>query len=127
MRIYSNTNLSWPQTLHIFQVARLYPQKWLHYNFYKIKQTQPLIISTNSPIELLENNYQYYCYDKYYRDKRLEKYRNTYELCSIINKTPEFNLESYIYIPKTIIRNDMIVIENSNNITGNIPYNPILS
>lgn len=112
MRIYSNTLLSWPQVIHVFQAARLYPGRWYHYYFYKINHVQPYVLTTNSPIELLQENCQYYCYDKYYRDERLEKYGNYFEMISVANKEPEFGIETWGYIPKVAAANDIIVIRN---------------
>lgn len=115
MRIYSNTLLSWPQVLHVSQATRLYTGKWLNYNFYKIHNTRPLIITTNSPIEHLEENWKYYCYNRYYRDEEFEHYGNTLEPCTIINKNKtndKFCTEIPIYIPKLAGYNDIIVFYN---------------
>jgi hypothetical protein len=106
MRIYSNTLLSWPQALHVFQAARIHPGRWLNYYFYKIERVQPLVLTTHSPIEFLQENCQYYCYDKYYRDKRLEKYGNTCELVS------DTNQQIWVHIPKVAGANDIIVVRN---------------
>jgi hypothetical protein len=112
MRIYSNTLLSWPQTIHVFQAARLYPGRWLNYYFYKIERVQPLVLTTHSPIEFLQENCQYYCYDNYYRDKRLEQYGNTFEMVSISNQEPEFGKETWVHIPKVAGATDIIVVRN---------------
>lgn len=110
--MFSNTLLTWPQSLHAFQAARLYPGRWHHYYFYKVYNTQPLVLTTNSPLEFLQENCQYYCYDKYYRDTRLEQYGNQFELVSMTNKESEFAQENWVYIPKAIEINDIIVIRN---------------
>jgi hypothetical protein len=112
MRIYSNTLLSWPQTIHVFQAARLHPGRWLNYYFYRIERVQPLVLTTHSPIEFLQENCQYYCYDKYYRDKRLEQYGNTFEMVSISNQEPEFGKETWVHIPKVAETTDVIVVRN---------------
>ena len=123
MRLYSNTILSWPQVLHAFQVARVYPGRWHHFFFYKIQTIKPLILTTHSPIELLQENCKYYCYDKYYRDKRLEKYGNTVVSANIHNKQLGLGEETWIYIPKIAEVDDIIVIK-SDTIVG---YPTILS
>lgn len=112
MRLYSNTILSWPSALHAFQAARLYPGRWHHYYLYKIQHINPLVLTTYSPIELLQENCQYYCYDKYYRDKRLEQYGNTFEMVSIANQEPDFGKETWVHIPKVAGATDVIVIRN---------------
>jgi hypothetical protein len=119
MRIYSNTLLSWPQIIHVFQAARLHPGKWLNYHFYKIKTRKPLILTTYSPIELLQENNQYYCYDRYYRDTLLENCKNCFEPVSIPNN--DFNLgeETWCYIPKFAESTDIIVVRN--DITNGFP------
>ena len=117
MRIYSNTHLSWPQVIHVFQIARLYPGRWQNYYFYKINHVQPYILTTNSPLELLQENCKYYCYDRYLRDKRLEEYGNRFEMLSIANKEPEFGVETWGYLPKVSCANDIIVVRND-SVTG---------
>lgn len=112
MRMFSNTLLSWPHTLHAFQAARLYPGRWHHYYFYKIYCRQPLILTTHSPIEFLQENCQYYCYDKYYRDKRIEQFGNEFTLISINSKETNFDVETWGYIPKGAETNDIIVIQS---------------
>ncbi len=115
MRIYSNTLLSWPQVIHVFQGARLYPGRWLNYYFYKIEHVQPLVLTSYSPIEFLQENCQYYCYDKYYRDKRLEKYGNTRELVS------DANQQIWVHIPKVAGATDIIVVRNDSANGFSIP------
>ncbi len=122
MRIYSNTLLSWPQTIHVFQAARLHPGQWMNYYFYRIERVQPLVITTHSPIELLQENCQYYCYDKYYRDKRLEQYGNTFEMVSIANQEP---VKTWVHIPKVAGATDIIVIRS--DIAFGIPSGRISS
>ena len=118
MRLYSNTLLSWPQSLHLFQVARLYPGRWQNYYFYKINRVEPYVLTTYSPIEFLQENCKYYCYDKYYRDKRLEDYGNRFEMISLDNKEPEFGVETWGYLPKVAGATDMIVIRNDTAAPG---------
>jgi len=121
MRIYSNILLSWPTPIHVAQAARLYPGQWQNYNLYKIMKTRPLKIQTHSPIEHLEQDYHYYSYDKYNRDKSLEELGNTLEICSVYNKKNKMYEECSVYIPKTSQINDIIVIRN--NIINDTPTN----
>ena len=106
MRIYSNTLLSCPQTLHVFQAARIYPGRWLNYYFYKVERVQPLVLTTYSPIDFLQENCQYYCYNKYYRDESYEKYGNRFEMVSVANQ------ETWVHIPKNAGATDIIVVRN---------------
>jgi hypothetical protein len=112
MRIYSNTLLSWPQTIHVFQAARLHPGRWLNYYFYRIERVQPLVLTTHSPIEFLQENCQYYCYDRYYRDKRLETYGNTFVSANIHHKQLGLGEETWVHIPKVAGATDIIVVRN---------------
>jgi hypothetical protein len=124
MRIYSNILLSWPQVLHVAQAARLYPGRWQNYYFYRIKYTDPtLVLKTYSPIELLQENSKYYCYDRYNRDQQLEKFGNELKMVHIHNNQPTFS-ESYVYTPKNIDINDILVIQS--DIPSGLPslYNP---
>jgi hypothetical protein len=126
MRIYSNTLLSWPTALHVTQTARIYPGRWLNYYSYKISNIEPLVLTTHSPIELLQENCKYYCYDKYYRDCRPEVFGNTLEKINISNQHTEFGKETWAYIPKVADINDIIIIKsNINNGTPSI-YTPSL-
>jgi hypothetical protein len=127
MRIYSNTLLSWPTALHVAHTARIYPGRWLNYYSYKISNIQPLVITTHSPIELLQENCKYYCYDTYYRDKQPELFGNTFQIITISNQEPDFAKELWGYIPKVADINDIIVIKcNINNGTPSI-YIPSIS
>ena len=112
MRLYSNRLLSWPQLLHAYQAARVYPGRWHHFYFYKIKTVNPLAIITYSPIELLQENCKYYCYDKYERDKRLENYGNTVVSATIHNKQIKLGEETWVHIPKMTNVDDIIVIQS---------------
>ena len=116
MRLYSNTILSWPQVLHAFQVARVYPGQWHYYYFYKIQTINPLILTTHSPIELLQENCNYYCYDKYYRDKRFEKYGNIVVSANIHNKQIRLGEETWVYIPKMAEVDDIIVVQSDTTV-----------
>ena len=122
MRIYSNSLLSWPQTLHIFQAARLYPGRWMNYYFYKVKTRKPLILTTYSPIDFLQENNQYYCYDKYYRDTRLENCENLFEPVSIPNNELNLGEETWCYVPKFAESTDIIVVRND-RVVGHPSYN----
>jgi len=113
MRIYSNTLISWPHGLHLFQAARMYPGRWHNYYLYRVRQTNPLEFITYSPINLLQENRQYYCYDRFYRDLRPEKLGNSLELVSVHNKTVSFGEELWVHIPKYIKVNDIIAINHT--------------
>jgi hypothetical protein len=111
MRLYSNTILTWPQVVHAFQIARLYPGNWNNYYFYRIKRVQPLILHTNSPVGLLQENYQYYCYTNYLRDKKLEMIGNKRNSVTVQNQEMDYN-ETFIYVPKSLGVDDVIVLHN---------------
>ncbi len=119
MRIYSNTLLSWPQAIYVFQTARLYPGRWRKYYYYRIDNIAPLSLTTYSPIELLQENCQYYCYHNYHRDKQAEAFNNTFKIISILNNKPQFGRKSWVYIPKVAEPCDIIVIRD--DITFDIP------
>jgi hypothetical protein len=124
MKLYSNILLSWPQTLHLFQIARFYPGQWYNYHFYKISNIDPFFLVSHSPIQFLENNYKYYCYNKIYRNKQSEIFGNSFQIINISNN------ETWGYIPKNAEINDMIVIkkENTNNMNPfiNISFIPAI-
>lgn len=107
MRLYSCSQLSWPEVIHVSQAASLYPKLIRNLNFYKIKQINPLIIKSDSPIELLQYNRNYYCYNNYYRDKRIEAFGNLFEV--ILNHN---NKNTFVFIPKYTQKNDVIVVNN---------------
>ncbi len=125
MRIYSNTLLSWPQVLYAFQAACLYPGRWMNYYYYRINDIAPLSLTTYSPIELLQENCQYYCYYNYHRDKQAEAFDNSFKMISILNNKPQFGRKSWAYIPKVAEPNDIIVIRD--DITFDIPSGRISS
>ena len=110
MRLYSNTLLFWPQVLHAFQAARQYPGQWHNLYFYKFQTVKPYILTSYSPIAFLQENRKYYCYDKYYRDKRLDKYGNTHVPVTIHNKQLRLGQEIWVHIPKMVEVDDVIVI-----------------
>ena len=116
MRIFSNTLLSWPYPLHIFQASRLYPGRWHNYYFYKINIRKPLILNTYSPLELLQENNAYYCYDNFNRNKHLETYGNTLEIVNNLNQKSEFRKQIWVHIPKIAEVNDIIVIHNTKSV-----------
>jgi hypothetical protein len=128
MRIFSNIPLSWPQVLHVSQAARLSPGRWHNYYLYKLTHVRPHILTTNSPLELLRENCQYYCYDKYHRDQRLEQFGNEFTMISINGKKADFGIETWGYIPKTVEPNDIISISSFNH-TGHASFNysPVVS
>lgn len=110
MRLYSNKLLSWPQMLHAFQAGRLYTGRWQNYYFYRVSRVQPLVITTHSPLEFLQENNQYYCYEKYNRNKTLEGFENICESVFLQNQEMDYN-ETWIYVPKMINKNDIIVVQ----------------
>jgi hypothetical protein len=107
--------MAWPQVLHLSQVARLYPGHWQNYYMYCVKHCDPLMLKTYSPIELLQVNRHYYCYNYFYKYTHLERSGNKYQN-SIINN----NLETWVYIPKCAEDNDIIVIKSDITPTGAI-------
>ncbi len=117
MRIYSNTFLAWPHVLHLSQQAYLYPGRWQNYYMYRVRQYNPLMIKTYSPIELLQENRHYYCFNHFHRYTRLERAGNKCEN-SIINN----NLETWVYIPKYAEKGDIIVIKTDNTPIGALSY-----
>lgn len=117
MRIYSNIQLSWPQLLQVYTLSRIYPGQWYHYNFYKVLNTKPIQLLTYSPINLLQENRQYYCYDKLIANKKLEHSGNTSELIKFKNSVDI----KQIYYPTTILPNDIMVIHEYNTFM-NIMY-----
>ena len=110
--IYSNTYMTWPQVLHLSQQARLYSGRWQNYYMYCINNFNPLMLKTYSPIELLQENRHYYCYNHFYRYTHLESIGNKYQNL-IIN-----NLETWVYIPKQAESNDIIVVKSDITPTG---------
>ena len=111
MRLYSNKLLSWPQIIHAFQAGRLYSGRWQNYYFYRVSRIQPIVITTHSPLEFLQENNQYYCYDKYIRNKNLEEFENIRESVTLHNQEMDYN-ENWIYVPKFVAAEDIIVIHN---------------
>jgi hypothetical protein len=111
MRVYSNTLLGWPQSLHIVQIARLYLGPWQHYHYYRINSTSPLILTTNSPIEPLQENCHYYCYNSYL-SMNPELINNSFKRIWMINNKTHIKSQPWVYIPKDIEPNDIIVIQD---------------
>ncbi len=124
MRIYSNTFLAWPQVIHLSHQARLYPGRWQNYYMYRVRQCDPLMLKTYSPVELLQENRYYYCFNHFHRYTRLERAGNKCEN-SIVNN----NLETWIYIPKYAEPDDIIVVKSDIIPTGAISFffNPTLA
>lgn len=115
MRIYSKTLLSWPTSIHVAQAARLYPGRWQNYYFYRVTLRDPnLVLHTYSPLELLQENSPFYCYDRYNRDTQLEKPDNELILTTLQSIAPTFT-KKYIYIPKLLEKNDIIVVRSDIN------------
>ena len=126
MRIYSKTLLSWPLVIHISQATRLYPGRWQNYYFYRVKMREPtLILQTYSPLELLQENSPFYCYDHYNRDKCLEKLGNELTMTHIENSSPTFT-ENYTYVPKPLITDDILVIRSDTTFGFPSMYSPRL-
>ena len=115
MRIYSNTLLSWPQLLHVSQVARLQarPGHWHNYYFYRVGARSPTNIITYSPITLLQEDRQYYCYDKLQRNKLPDSWGTVNEMIRINNDPLPFPTEQWVTIPYHAAANDIIVIEGA--------------
>lgn len=113
MRIFSNIPLSWPQVIHVSQATRIYPGRWQNYYFFRIYSRKPTQIITYSPINLLQMNIQYYCYDNFYRDKRPEELGNSWEMITLNNKAPPFPEQLWINIPKACDTNDIIAIKTT--------------
>jgi hypothetical protein len=122
MRIFSNIPLSWPQVLHVSHAARLSPGSWHNYYIYKLTHIRPHILTTNSPLELLQENWQFHCYDNYCRAAQLEAYGNEFTMISINGKKSEFGTETWGYIPKAAEPNDIISISSFNH-TGHASFN----
>jgi hypothetical protein len=108
MRIYSSSILSWTQVLHVYNASRLYSGRWQNYYFYRIKDINPLRIITYSPLNLLQEDRQYFCYYKLHRDKRSETFGNVSELIS----NPNMFDETLVRIPKYTEPNDLLVIHD---------------
>ncbi len=102
MRIFSNTLLAWPEILHVFQAARVNLEPWRNYYFYRIKQPDPLIFSTHSPLNLLQTPRQYYCYEQYELNIRMGQF------ITGSKKT----MGTRVYIPVYATVNDVIVIQD---------------
>ena len=110
MKIYSNILISWPQRLHIFQQSRLYPGSWFNrYHIYRVQNIQPLTIRSYSPINLLQENRKYYCYNNFHRDEYTECFGNIYTPI-LMNAASNNNITIYTYIPKYIEDNDILYI-----------------
>jgi hypothetical protein len=103
MRIYSNKLLSLPHIIHTLNTKPLISGRYGNLYVFHIHNIQPLIITSYSS-NLLQDNRKYYCYDNFYRNKHIEKLGNTSE---IISEIP-------IYIPKTIMPNDVIIVSDDN-------------
>jgi hypothetical protein len=107
MRIFSNILLSWPQVLHVSNAARLYPGRWQNYYIYRIMQRDPAEIISYSPIRLLQENREFYCYDRLHRDTQSEALGTESEMVTVNNTPPT---ELWITIPKAAKKNDVIAI-----------------
>lgn len=140
MKVYSNIPLSWPSLLHMYTVPRLSLHPWNNYHFYKIISSYPVKINNISPIKLLTNNIDYYCYfnvvDWKYQHKshnylvniKLNMYnevdieKNKEKVSNMYVKAKCNNFENnYIYIPKCIEQDDLIVIKDFTSNT-HVPY-----
>ncbi len=110
MRIFSSVLLSWPQVLHVSNAARVYPGRWQNYYVYRIATVNPTQIISYSPIELLQKNREFYCYDRFHRDIRPEALGNVTEIVTVNNKP---STELWITIPKAVEKNDIIAIHST--------------
>jgi hypothetical protein len=68
-----------------------------------------LLLQTYSPLELLQENSPFYCYDRYNRDKRLETLGNELTMTHIENSPPTFT-ENYTYVPKPLTNDDILIV-----------------
>lgn len=113
MRIYSKTLLSWPLVIHISQAARLYPGRWHNYYLYRITNRYPIVtLKTYSPIEFLQENSSFFCYNEYQYIKKIEKCDN--ELSLLNSPSDESSTKETIYIPKSADINDILVVYKNN-------------
>jgi hypothetical protein len=112
MRLYSNTLLYLPQIVYYFRWAARHPGQLNNYHFYCIKNRSPLVLHTYSPLEFLQENNHYYCYDSFYRDTRLERSGNVFEVVTVHNQPTDFGKETYVYIPKNAKNDDFILVKN---------------
>ncbi len=111
MRIYSKAPLSWPLSGTLYHLAHLYPGQWQNYHLYRVTLTIPtLILHTYSPIELLQENSSFYCYERFNRNNYLENFGNELVLTHIQNNNTF--TKKYIYIPKTLYTNDILVVQS---------------
>ena len=111
MRIYSNTLLSWPQILHVSTTARLHVGRWQNYYFYRMNSRAPTNIITYSPISLLQEDREYYCYDRLQRNKLHDSWGNVNEMVTINNQSRFLPTKLCITIPYHAAANDVIVIK----------------
>jgi hypothetical protein len=111
MRLYSNTLLYLPQVVYAFRFGPLYPGRWNNYYFYYIKNRTPLVLHTYSPLELLQENNHYYCYDNFHRDTRLERSDNAFEIVTVHNQPDNFGKETYVSIPKNSMSDDILLVK----------------
>lgn len=113
MRIYSCTLLSWPEILHVSQIARfqLSSGRWHNYYFYKVAARAPTNIITYSPISLLQENREYYCYERLLRNKLADSWGNVNEIVTVNNRSHPFPTEVWSIIPYHIAANDVIVVK----------------
>jgi hypothetical protein len=107
MRIYSSIKLSSSKLFYLSNAGRVYPGRWMDNYLYLIKSKEPNKIITYSPVDLLQENRNYYCYNKSGIYKRCESRKNVCEMTTINNKQ-----ELIIYIPKCVEPDDMILIHS---------------
>jgi hypothetical protein len=110
MRIYSNTRLTWFQLLHVSTAARIHVGRWQNYYFYRVDSRDPTNIITYSPISLLKEDREYYCYDKLQRNKLLDSRGNVFNMATVNRRPPPFPTELWVNIPYHAAANDVIVI-----------------
>jgi phosphatidate phosphatase APP1 len=105
-RIYSNVILNWPRRIHLFQAARLCAGDWNEYHLYRITNAEPFRYISKSPLQILETNRQYYCYDLMGYNKNMTRFGNKYSY--IIE--PDVG-KRRIFYPSTITAGDFIAVQ----------------
>ncbi len=108
MRFYSDKILTWNEVLRAAYAARANPGRWLNTHIYKIQSTQPAVLHSSSPIELLQTNRKYYVYDNLLYNNTCERLGNYIDVVRGKNGRPGM----HIYLPFTVAPHDVIVIHD---------------
>lgn len=109
MRIYSDKLLAWHEVLHTAYAARINPGKWQNMHIYKIQRTQPAIIRSSSPIELLQKSRKYYLYDNLIYNNTCGHIGNYMDVV----RSKSGISDTYIHLPFTVAPQDVIVIHEN--------------